>query len=130
MEEGQSRPVTPLVTYFSAIQDPRVERNKLYPLHEVIAITILAIIAMAQGWEDIERYGKAKRAWLGKFLSLEHRIPHHDVYRRVMGRIKPEEIEQCFMNWVRAVKKEYEREIIAIDGKTVRGHFKGGGKAL
>jgi hypothetical protein len=47
-----------------------------------------------------------------------------------MSRIKPEEIECCFMNWVRAVKKEYEREIIAIDGKTVRGpfHFKGGGK--
>jgi hypothetical protein len=34
------------------------------------------------------------------------------------------------MNWVRAVKKDYEREIIAIDGKTVRGHFKTGGKAL
>jgi hypothetical protein len=59
-------------------------------------------------------------------------IPHHDVYRRVMGRIKPEEIEQCFMNWVRAIKKEYKREITAIDGKTVRGHFKArnGGKAL
>jgi hypothetical protein len=47
-----------------------------------------------------------------------------------MGRIIPEEIERCFMNRVRAVKKDYEREIIAIDGKTVRGHFKGGGKAL
>jgi hypothetical protein len=45
-----------------------------------------------------------------------------------MNRIKPEEIECCFMNWVQAVKKDYEREIIAIDGKTVRGHFKGGGK--
>jgi hypothetical protein len=26
------------------------------------------------------------------------------------------------MNWVQAVKKDYEREIIAIGGKTVRGH--------
>jgi hypothetical protein len=35
------------------------------------------------------------------------------------------------MNWVRAIKKDYEREIFAIDGKTVRGHFKAGagGKA-
>ncbi|MDR0378004.1 MAG: transposase family protein, partial [Spirochaetaceae bacterium] len=47
------------MTYFSVIRDPRIERNKLYPLHEVIVITILAVIAMAQGWEDIERYGKA-----------------------------------------------------------------------
>jgi hypothetical protein len=98
-------------------------------LHEVIVITILVVIAMARSWEDIERYGKAKEARLRKFLSLEHGIPHHDVYRRVMNRIRPEETERCFMNWVRAVRKDHEREIIAKDGKTVRGHFKTGGKA-
>jgi hypothetical protein len=43
-----------------------------------------------------------------------------------MGRIKPEEIERCFMNWVRTVKKDNEREIIATGGKTVQGRFKGG----
>jgi hypothetical protein len=130
MKEEQSPPMTPLMTCFLVIRDPRIERNKLYPLHEVIVITILAVTATAQGWEDIERYEKAKEAWLRGFLSLEHGIPCHDVYRRVMGRIKLEEIEQCFMNWVRAVRKDYEREIIAIDGKTVRGRFKGRGKAL
>jgi hypothetical protein len=41
-----------------------------YPLYEVILITILAVIALAQGWEDIERYGKAKEAWLRRFLKL------------------------------------------------------------
>jgi hypothetical protein len=127
MKEEQSRPMTPLTTCFSVIRDLRIERNKPCPLHEVIVITILAVIATAQGWEDIEWYGKAKKARLRRFLSLEQGIPHHDAYRRVMSRIKPEEIERCFMNWVRAVKKEYEREIIAIDGKTVRGRFKGGG---
>lgn len=118
------------MNYFSVIRDPRVERNKLYPLHEVIVITILAVIAMAQGWEDIQGYAKAKENWLRRFLPLEHGIPHHDVYRRVMTRLDPSEIEACFMNWVRAIKREYKREIIAIDGKTVRGHFKSGGKAL
>jgi hypothetical protein len=67
MKEEQSRPMMPLMTYFSVIRDPRIERNKLYPLHEVIVITILAVIATVQGWEDIERYGKAEQAWLGKF---------------------------------------------------------------
>jgi hypothetical protein len=32
------------------------------------------------------------------------------------------------MNRVRAVKKEYEREIIVIDGKTVRAISREGGK--
>jgi hypothetical protein len=37
------------MTCFSVIQDPRIERNKRYPLEEVIVITILANIALAQG---------------------------------------------------------------------------------
>jgi hypothetical protein len=56
----------PIMTYFSVIRDPRIERNKLYPLYEVIVITILAVIALAQGWEDIERYAKAKKVWLSR----------------------------------------------------------------
>jgi predicted transposase YbfD/YdcC len=98
----------------------------------VIIISILAVIVLAQGWEDIEAYAKAKKDWLGRFLKLEHGIPPHDVYRRVMNRLNPAEAERCFMDWVRAIRKTYEREVIAIDGKTVRGHFKAGegGKAL
>jgi hypothetical protein len=89
-----------------------VERNKLYPLEEVVIISILAVIALAQGWEDIEAYAKAKKDWLGRFLKLEHGIPPHDVYRRVMSRLKPEEVERCFMDWARAIRKEYEREVV------------------
>jgi hypothetical protein len=71
MEEKQP-PIMPIMSYFSVIRDPRVERNKLYPLYEVIVITILAVIALAQGWEDIERYAKAKERWLRRFLKLDN----------------------------------------------------------
>jgi predicted transposase YbfD/YdcC len=120
------------MAYFSVIKDPRVELHRKYPLTEVIAITILAVMSFARGWEDIERYGKAKKAWLSKFLRLEHGIPPHDVYRRVFCRIKPKDIETCFMNWVRDIKRNVKREVIAIDGKTVRGSFnpKDGSKAI
>jgi hypothetical protein len=130
MKEERSRPMTPLMAYFSVIRDPWIERNKLYPHTKLSSLPFWRLPPQPRAGEDIERYGKTKEAWLRKFLSMEHGIPHHDAYRRVMSRIKPEEIERCFMNWARAVRKEYEREIIAIDGKTVRGHFKGGGKAL
>jgi predicted transposase YbfD/YdcC len=125
-------PLPPITEYFSVIKDPRIERKKLYPLIEVIVITLLAVMAFAQGWEDIERFGKAKKAWLSKFLKLEHGIPKHDVYRRVFCVLNPKEIERCFMNWVRAVKNNYDREVIAIDGKTVCGSFnaKTGEKAI
>ncbi|MDR0555073.1 MAG: transposase family protein [Treponema sp.] len=41
-----------MTAYLSVIRDPRVERNKRYPLDEVIIITIPAVIALAQGWEE------------------------------------------------------------------------------
>jgi predicted transposase YbfD/YdcC len=115
--------IPPLIDFFKHIKDPRIERNKAYPLIEVIVITLLAVMAFAEGWEDIEKYGKAKEGWLRKFLPLRHGIPKHDVYRRVFSRLKSEAIASCFMEWVRTIKRDINREVIAIDGKTVRGSF-------
>jgi hypothetical protein len=108
----------------------RPPSNKLYPLYDVIVITILAVIALARGWDDIERYAKAKRAWLSRFLKLEHGIPHHDVYRRVISRIAPEEIERCFMNWVRAIRREYEREVADVKSGGRNTVHRNGGRKL
>jgi predicted transposase YbfD/YdcC len=115
--------IPPIIDFFSDIKDPRIERKKCYPLIEVIVITLLAVMAFAKGWEDIELYGKTKEAWLKPFLPLKNGIPQHDVYRRVFNRLDPREIERCFMAWVRVIKQDKEREVIAIDGKTVRGSF-------
>ncbi|MDR2136496.1 MAG: transposase family protein [Treponema sp.] len=49
MGQEQQPALMPIMTYFSVIRDPRITRNKLYPLYEGIVITILAVIALAQG---------------------------------------------------------------------------------
>jgi predicted transposase YbfD/YdcC len=62
---------------------------------------------------------------------LEHGIPKHDVYRLVFITLNPHEIETCFMNWVRDIRVSIDREVIAIDGKRVRGTFNAeSGKSL
>jgi hypothetical protein len=105
-----TQPIPSLIDFFKHIKDPRIERDKAYPLIEVIVITLLAVMAFAEGWEDIEKYGKAKEGWLKKFLPLQHG-PKHDVYRRVFTRLKPEVISACFMEWVRAIKRDIAREV-------------------
>ena len=125
----------PLMEYFAHIKDPRREtKNKIYPLIEVIVIAFLAVMSGADGWEAIERYGEMRKKWLTKFLTLKEGIPKHDVYRRVFCAIRSELLESCFMNWVRDIKRDIRREVIAIDGKTVRGmatksRFKAGTEA-
>jgi predicted transposase YbfD/YdcC len=112
----------PLMKYFANIEDPRREtKNKKYPLIDVIVIAFLAVISGADGWESIERYGVMRKKWLGKFLALTEGIPKHDVYRRVFCALRSELLESCFMNWVRDIRQNIKREVIAIDGKTVRG---------
>ena len=117
----EKRAILPLAEYFKDIQDPRVDRCKKYRLLDIIIITLLATLCGAEGWEDIDRFALARKDQLKKFLLLENGIPGHDVYRRVFVRLIPQQIEECFMAWIRAVRSTIDKEIIAIDGKTLRG---------
>ncbi|MEI8129519.1 MAG: transposase family protein [bacterium] len=38
--------------YFSNLDDPRVERNKLFPLDEILLVVLCGTICGAEGWED------------------------------------------------------------------------------
>jgi hypothetical protein len=50
-----NQPISPLIDFFKNIKDPRIERNKAYPLIQVIGITLLAVMTFAEGGEDIEK---------------------------------------------------------------------------
>ena len=123
--------IPPLADYFKDVEDPRIERKKLYPLIEVILIALLAIMSGGEGWEDMEDYGHAKEAWLRRFVPLVNGIPGHDVFRRVFCRLNPDQISRCFMAWVHDMRIDIDREVIAIDGKTMKGSLnrQGGIKA-
>jgi len=81
-----------IVEHFSDIDDPRIERNKLHKLIDVIAITICAVVCNADTGADIEEFGKAKEGWFRKYLELTKGIPSHDTIRRVFIRLKPEQL--------------------------------------
>lgn len=112
-----------LVEYFADIEDPRVERTKKHQLTDILVIAILAIIAGAQGWEDIENYGISKQKWLEKFLALPNGIPSDDTFRRVFEFVDPEALHRCFVRWVETLVTQMAGEIVPIDGKTVRSSY-------
>ncbi|MBW4458502.1 MAG: ISAs1 family transposase [Nostoc indistinguendum CM1-VF10] len=112
-----------LVEHFSEIKDPRVERTKKHQLTDILVIAILAVIAGAQGWEDIENYGISKQQWLEEFLALLNGIPSDDTFRRVFEFIDPEALNRCFLSWVETLVTKMGGEIIPIDGKTIRGSY-------
>ena len=42
-----------------------VTRRCDHRLIDILVIAVCAVIACAESWEDIELYGRSKRAWLG-----------------------------------------------------------------
>jgi len=112
-----------LETAFSSLEDWRVERNKKHKLLDIILLTLCAVISGAEGWEAIEEFGKEKQDWLRKWLELANGIPSHDCIARVISRLEPSKMTDCFMDWVQSVSDLKAGEVIAIDGKTVRHSY-------
>jgi hypothetical protein len=82
-------------------------------------ITICGVICGAEGWVEIEEFGKTKGTWLKELLELPNRIPSHDTFGRVFARLDPKQFEASFFAWVQSLN-EGITGVIAIDGKTLR----------
>ena len=110
-------------TYFDDLPDPRVDRTKQHLLKDILVITILAVIAGADGWEDIENYGLSKQQWLEEFLELPNGIPSDDTFRRVFEKLDPQALEKKLSQWLPKILGSVFQEIIPIDGKSLRGSY-------
>ena len=120
---------TTIADCFADLEDPRVERTKRHLLTDIITLAICGVICGADGWTEIEKYGKAKLSWLQTFLELPEGIPSHDTLGRVFARLDPEVFQTCFLRWVQTVNAITAGQVIAIDGKCLRcSHNKSLGK--
>ena len=108
--------------HFETLKDPRTDNhNHRHSLHDILVMAILGTICGADGWVEISAFGEAKYDWLKTFLELPHGIPSHDTFGRVFSLLEAEKFEVCFCNWIKSLSLNIKKEIIAIDGKTLRG---------
>jgi len=130
LEKGGLTPLAQkisLIEHFADLPDPRIERTKLHALSDILVIAVSAVICGAEGWTDIEEFGKSKEEWLKQFLPLENGIPSHDTIGRVFERLDVAIFEKRFISWVSSLRAINGN--IAIDGKTLqRSHDKTNGK--
>lgn len=106
--------------HFGGLTDPRSGNAKAHIFLEILIIAMCAVICGADGWSDVELFGKNKRDWLKTFLELPKGIPSHDTFGRVFAKIKPGEFQKRFIEWVQAIETLTMGQVIAVDGKQLR----------
>jgi len=109
--------------HFSKLPDPRRTNRGhfLYPLEEILFLTISAVVSDAKSWEQIRVFAEDKLDWLSKFYPYKNGIPSADVLERLFARLDSELFNTCFMEWVHELTGLLGEELIAFDGKTARG---------
>ena len=109
-----------LIEHFSKLEDPRVDRNKKHELIDVIVLCVCAVLSGAEGWCDIEEFGRTKLDWLRRYVPLANGIPVDDTIARIISALSVSGFQECFLSWMEDVVKLSDGEIIALDGKTHR----------
>jgi predicted transposase YbfD/YdcC len=110
-----------LLDFVIGIHDPRVIGRTDHDLVDVLVLALCAVMAGADGWDDIEDWGLENETMLRQYLHLRNGIPGHDTIRRVFEVLEPKEVERRFADWVSQVCPALAGRVIAIDGKSVRG---------
>lgn len=104
----------------------------LYPLHEILLLTLCAVISGCESFVDVAQYGRSKLDFLQELSDFEVGTPSHDVLSDLFRRLDPAAFEEVFRNWVVELSEELQgvSGVIAIDGKTTRGSKQKDGNAL
>src|SRR6266404_5400477 len=115
--------------YFEDLADPRQRGKVTYPLDEVLLLSLLAVLAGAETFVDIARFGDKKLELLRRFRPFRDGTPSHDHLGDIFATLDAEQFQRCFVSWVASLT-ETPAGVIAIDGKTSRRSYqKKGGKS-
>lgn len=108
--------------YFTDLPDPRQQGKVVYPLGEVLLLCLLAVLAGAETFADIARFGEKKLSLLRRFLPFRDGTPAHDHLGDIFAVLDAEAFQRCFVSWVAALTGA-PAVVIAIDGKTSRRSY-------
>jgi predicted transposase YbfD/YdcC len=118
---------TVFLSYFNDMPDHRQAGKVIYPLDEILLLCLLAVLAGAEAFTDIARFGEKKLDLLRRFRPYKDGTPAHDHLGDIFATLDAQAFQRCFVAWVSALTKT-PAEVIAIDGKTSRRSGKRGSK--
>ena len=119
---------------FESLEDPRSATGwTRHHFGEVLFICVTGVLCGMNGFAEIEHFAKLQRSWFEKWISLPHGIPRAQTLSNLFQLIDPTKFQQCLIDHVSQLHPDLKKQIIAIDGKALRGsheHLKGAHHAV
>lgn len=112
---------------FSIIEDLREQGKVRHKLIDIIFIVVSAVICGCNEWKEIKLWSSVEPniTWLKKYIELPNGIPSLSTIGRLFNIISPKQFEKCFIDWMKRAVKLADKDIVSIDGKTMRGTIEG-----
>ena len=118
-----------LLSIFGTINDPRSHINQLHDVLDILLVGLISVICGAETWKQMREFAQSKEVFLRTFLKLPNGIPSEDTINRLFSAIDSNQFEACFIDWVNSISTILKGQVIAIDGKTIRGAKSAGKKS-
>ena len=106
--------------HMRVVADHRVPGMVTYPVDEVLLATLVGVVCGADDWEGVEEIAEGALDWLRGFLPFANGIPTAQTLRKVFRLLDTGALQRGFAAWAASLRAE-AREVIAVDGKTLRG---------
>lgn len=114
-----------LLNCLEAVDDPRIDRQKLYPLNEVLLIALCAMLSGCEGFRAFAIYGEEKLGFLKRIYPYNNGVPSHDTFARIFSLLCSKQFSVLLTTWVEGLRHTLgDLQHIAIDGKSLRGSRK------
>lgn len=115
---------------FLVIEDPRTGGNKKHHFGEVLFMTVTAMLCGMNGFADIVDFCELQESWLRKWITLPNGIPRPQTLSNIFQIIAPQQFNQCVADHIGTLAPGLRRQIIAVDGKCLRGSHGLGGACV
>lgn len=113
-----------LLDHLATVPDPRRGQGRRYPLPQMLAMTVMAMMSGHHGYRPTERFIRDNADDLRRLLDWPRRaMPSNVTLRAVLQALDFGALSAAFRAW--AAARLPEGEVLAVDAKAVRSTYSG-----
>ncbi len=106
---------------FQVIEDPRTPGNTQHHFGEVLFVCVTGVLCGMNGFAEIQDFCELQLDWFKKWISLPNGVPTAQTLSNIFQLIDPDHFQRCLIDHIGALHPELQAQIIAVDGKKLRG---------